>query len=289
MAFSLGASVVAHLVVGVVWSWMMAHAGASAGGLELDQVKTEKPRTRLGIERSDAITITWIGVEEPTPHMAPRSTLDQALQSVGLTGGAAPGRVTPAPAPEERDESRSEATPSKPWRLRLSDMSINVPADRIQNLLEQLVEAGAAAAEVAGGEVSVEGPGGPELPSEPKNADREADAVSRRKPIEVRPGSPAAAEGLRIKTVRPNWTLLLRTSVRAANPVVEITFDPTGKVRLAQFEDRDGRRLNTGNRDVDDVLMNAIYLWTATGEAIDALNAADPAAGVTISMRIILR
>jgi hypothetical protein len=289
MAFSLAASLLLHVAVGVVWSWMVQRAGESSIEIDLNEAKIEKARTRLGIERSDAVTITWIGVEEPTPHEAPKSETEQALQSLGTTGGAAPGRTTASPAPEEREQTAPDATPTKPWRLRLSDVSIEMPVERLKDLFEQLVEAGATAAERAGGETSVEGPGGPEVPSEPKNADREADAVSRRKPINVRPGSPVAAEGLKIKTVRPNWTLLLRTSARPANPLVAITFNPEGKVRLAEFETKDGQRMTTGNQDVDAVLLNAIYLWTATGEAIDELDPSDPESGVTISMWIILR
>jgi len=141
----------------------------------------------------------------------------------------------------------------------------------------------------AGGETSAPGPGGPEQESAEQNSDREADPVARRRPLDVKPGQPLAAEGLEVKTTRPNWTLLMRASLRPRNPLVDITFGPDGTVRLVEFVRADGRVHSTGARDVDEVLKNAMYAWTAKGAAIDALDPADPEAGVTFRLRVILR
>ena len=56
-----------------------------------------------------------------------------------------------------------------------------------------------------------------------------------------------------------------------------------------QFVVEDKRVQSTGSRDVDEVLVNAMYAWTATGEAIDELDPADPEAGVTITLKILMR
>jgi len=74
-------SVLTHLVA----------AGALAGlfgGLTGERApETAGPpppdRIPLGIERSSATTITWIGFEEPAPQQARRSTVEQAAQRLG--------------------------------------------------------------------------------------------------------------------------------------------------------------------------------------------------------------
>lgn len=114
--------------------------------------------------------------------------------------------------------------------------------------------------------------------------DREADASAVVDSIEVVPGKPAAANGLRIQTSRPQWSMATKLTARPRNPTVRITFGPTGRVVKAEFE----KGKSTGYTDVDQPLLNAMYRWTARGEAIDKLNPANPRAGVTISVNILL-
>lgn len=114
--------------------------------------------------------------------------------------------------------------------------------------------------------------------------DREADASAVIDSIDVVPGKPAAAKGLRIQTSRPQWSMATKLTARPRNPVIRITFGPTGRVVKAEFE----KGKNTGYPDVDQPLLNAIYRWTARGEAIDKLNPTNPRAGVTITVNILL-
>ncbi|MBU6412381.1 MAG: hypothetical protein KGS45_02820 [Planctomycetes bacterium] len=114
--------------------------------------------------------------------------------------------------------------------------------------------------------------------------DREADASAVIDSIDVVPGKPAAAKGLRIQTSRPQWSMATKLTARPRNPVIRITFGPTGRVVTAEFE----KGKSTGYPDVDQPLLNAIYRWTARGETIDKLNPANPRAGVTITVNILL-
>jgi hypothetical protein len=114
--------------------------------------------------------------------------------------------------------------------------------------------------------------------------DREADASAVIDSVEVVPGKPAAAKGLRIQTSRPQWSMATKLTARPRNPTVRITFGPTGRVAKAEFVT--GK--SSGYVDVDQPLLNAVYRWTARGEAIDKLNPANPKSGVTITVNILL-
>jgi len=116
-------------------------------------------------------------------------------------------------------------------------------------------------------------------------SDRESDAASRKGPIEVRPGKPAAGQGLEIQTVRPQWSITTRLTAAPRNPMVRIVFGADGRVKAARF--LVGQ--DTGTPDIDGPLLDAIYRWTARGKAIDDLPKKDPKAGVPLIMRIVLR
>lgn len=114
--------------------------------------------------------------------------------------------------------------------------------------------------------------------------DREADASAIIDSIDVVPGRPAAAKGLRIQTSRPQWSMATKLTARPRNPAIRIVFGPTGRVTKADFV----LGKSTGYPDVDQPLLNAIYRWTARGEAIDKLNPADSRSGVSVTVNIIL-
>src|SRR5258708_7764088 len=60
----------------------------------LEQPKDKKPPTvKLGIARSDAATMTWLGYEKPTEHQAMRGKTEQsemARAAPGPVGAATP-------------------------------------------------------------------------------------------------------------------------------------------------------------------------------------------------------
>ena len=121
-------------------------------------------------------------------------------------------------------------------------------------------------------------------------SDREADAL-RRNALEYEVDGlnrPISGKGLEIKTVRPEWPVLVRQSYNPRNPVVVIRFGPDGKVKKAEFlRERDGAK-GSGYEPVDGPIIDAVYRWTARGKPIDSLDKSDPDAEVLVSIRIIL-
>ncbi|MDX2146913.1 MAG: hypothetical protein SFZ23_05275 [Planctomycetota bacterium] len=120
-----------------------------------------------------------------------------------------------------------------------------------------------------------------------EQSDADSDATALQETVEVRPGRVAAAKGLKITTVRPRWSITTMATARPKNPEVVITFGRTGRVLKAEFFE--GK--TTGEPDVDGPLLNAIYQWTATGEALRKLpldQDSAPKRGVKLKMRILL-
>lgn len=133
--------------------------------------------------------------------------------------------------------------------------------------------------------------GGPSVSSAPGStgerpgemSPKEADAASTTPTIDIRPGRPAAAQGLDITTKRPNFTRLTRVTAYPQNPLLKVTFNRNGivsKVVLAE---------SSGISDVDGPVVNAVYQWTAKGKILAEISAADPTGGITVSVRILLR
>ena len=106
-------------------------------------------------------------------------------------------------------------------------------------------------------------------PGEPgETADKEAEASSM---VDVpeslwRKGKPLAAQGLDIKTRRPNIPLVTWLSLRpCCSPVVEIDFLSNGKPRQASLLS------SSGDRDLDEYIKDALYRWRASGEPLKSL------------------
>jgi hypothetical protein len=97
-------------------------------------------------------------------------------------------------------------------------------------------------------------------------------------------GGPQAAKGLEIRPVRPHYSTVTRLTAAPRNAVVRVVFGKDGTVIKAEFVDGH----TTGYADVDQPLLNAIYEWTATGEALDKLSNTNPRAGVSITFNIIM-
>ena len=130
------------------------------------------------------------------------------------------------------------------------------------------------------GENSPPGEGG-QNPGE--KSPSEASATALTDPVEIRPGRVAAAQGLQITTVRPDFDMATMALSRPRSPTLVIEFGNDGRVRRARF--LPGR--TTGVRSIDQPLLDAVYRWTARGEALEHL--ADEDETVSITMRIILR
>jgi hypothetical protein len=101
-----------------------------------------------------------------------------------------------------------------------------------------------------------------------------------------RNGRPIAAKGMSIKTRRPRFTTLTMVTVRPNNPIVEIEFAKDGRPKRYEFvREPSGRIRNSGARDIDGPILDAIAGWRASGGPLDNLREGDT---VTIRMRLVL-
>lgn len=114
-------------------------------------------------------------------------------------------------------------------------------------------------------------------------SDKQADPTALEATIDIRPGRPAAAQGLEITTRRPQFTRLTRVTVYPKNPLLKVTIDRRGRVAKVEILE------SSGADDVDLPVINAVYQWTAKGKALDDLAADNPEAGITVKIRILLR
>ncbi len=279
-----------------------------------------KPRPSiLGIEKSQAITMTWVGFETPTEHKAEKSEIEQAALSPEQ------GQITPTPpATSQEQKSAQTSTDShqadkpQPHEIKpqaepsVITTSLHQPAPdaisvqrALRTRLRPLIAVNPEnSSQSSSAKSASEQSTTPQRASEGQSADttqtpisggaarqdpgvkskKESIATALKKAIKVEPGKPVAAQGLDITTVRPRWSDTTRVLASPRNPVVSITFGKNGLVSNAEFMPG----LDAGGRNLNEPLLNAIYRWKAKGKALDKLAANDPDAGVTLIMRIIL-
>jgi hypothetical protein len=302
----------------VRWSEMLATVGLAQ---KPPAVADERPKptaaerpgppvVRLGLEKSQAATLTWVGFEQATEHQAEQSVTEQSAFTTSPPSPSSAPALRPAPPPPapavlatpsprpEPDPSPAEAERRLAEQIRslsgqLADAQRALER-RLSGLAEALPTARSAAATGAPERESQPSPQQPQtqptaapqtgLPG--TESDKESIATSVKKAPTVRPGQVMAGQGLEIKTRVPRWTTTTMLTHQPRNPTVRIVFGRDGAVRQAEFV-RDGAIIyNTGSEDVDQPLLNAIYGWTAKGQAIRDLKPEDP--GVSILITIIL-
>lgn len=276
-ALAVPASMAVHVLIA---------AALLRGGVDPNRLAEAAEKTspleipiKLGIEKSQAVTPNWLGFETPTPHVALPTPVNQS-------------ELTRAQGSQRDNLARA--------------LSAQVQATATQAMAEaravldafraQLLQAQAEAQAATQAEPATEAPPQPTpqpavepTPAQDDQQDgspgiqdtRVSPAVSL--PTDVRRnelGKVVATEGLRINTTRLHLTDLQRSMGRPPSPLVEIFFDHTGRVFRARIPDGRG----SGRSDIDQALLNAIYEWTAEGEAIDALEERDPP--LLVRMRI---
>lgn len=101
-------------------------------------------------------------------------------------------------------------------------------------------------------------------------SDRESEAFSK-KVIDapMRDGRVQAGKGLNIRTRRADFTNTTLLTAPPRDTMVRISFQKNGIVKRAEFINGSA----TGNPNVDDPLMNAIYRWQAAGKDLSSLGA----------------
>lgn len=309
------------LVSVVIHAGAALYAGSCAWGArqetpgDLDDSRVTHPEdVRPGIERSDAMVISWIGFDEPTPHSATPSDYDQpALTLDPGSPSATPIVESPAPGPEVaatpaptahdleramrvigarveqsaaviadggrhlRDSARESVAPLRELLARL----MRTPTSPVSSTAQvDPAEPRPAATPAERTQSPADGGKGEQgAPS-----DRESAPVSiANVPIQMRElGNPLAAAGLDIKTIRPRFTHYTQLTVRPNNPLIRVEFDRGGRVVKAELLE------SSGHRDVDNPILDAVYRWTAAGKPLETLGAAGSPATIPIEFRIVL-
>ncbi len=242
-----------------------------------------------GREQPDAATIPREGEDHATGERASQAKRGASGEKV------VPDLSLPGPAPEEigvRD-GVMRIDPTLPVRDEIErprkvELAKSVPAVPQSDAKNAPTNAAASPTNATGATTpSANGarsnpPSGASGQHPGEKSPKEADASSTTPTVEIRPGMPAAAQGLDITTKRPNFTRLTRVTAYPANPLLKVTFNRNGIVSKVVIVE------SSGAQDVDDPVVNAVYQWTARGKILTELAGADPNTGITVSVRILL-
>lgn len=285
-AIALPASVGCHALVAV----LLLRGGVDPGKMAeaAERMPPLEIPVKLGIEKSDAVTPSWLGFETPTPHVAAPSTTEQSplTRAEGSQRDnfartmAASLQASTAQALAEartlldvfRDRLAQSQAEARQRREAQAQEQTEAPAQPAEEPTPETVPAEPTPAQDDQGEGS---PGIQDTRSAPPSSE----------PTDLRRlelGRVVSAQGLRINTTRMHLTSLQRAYRPSQSPLVEIFFDHEGKVSQARVPPGRG----SGRSDIDQALINAIYEWTAQGEPIDQLQEGD--APLLIRMRILM-
>ena len=247
-----------------------ASSAASASATEPSLAPPPPVRSSVATPRLDV----------PSPAIAQReaSPETEILSAAEGRAGERPSEVRPTPEAPEAAEREA----------RLDPLEVELPKVELPKVEPAEVEQAEAEADATEQEATTPADGGAAdedgLPS-----DREATPASDEEPISVEPGKPAAAEGVEIRTVRPEFSATARvffSRYGRREAVVEIAFGPDGRVKSAEFARDEGRSLRTGVPEIDRSLLDAVYRWRASGERLDELGDSER---LELVMRVVLR
>jgi len=283
-----------RLLVGGLVS-LAAHAGALAVVVGVDGAHAPRrastpadrapPEERPGIDRSKAMTINWIGFEEPTEHRAPRAATEQPLLVRGPAPTPMPRSAAPAgeAGPPATDAGPAVATPTPRAPDGVLEAAARV-ADAVRDAARRLAGVVRAPTPVDPRPAADLAPLAPSIAVATPGGSAEASPTGLTDPIVIEPGEPAAVEGLTIRTVAPRFSTVTRLTARPHNPLIDITFETTGKVVQADIVQ------SSGYANVDRPVLDAVYQWRATGRRLTEIRAQrGPDARVTLRFRIVLR
>lgn len=256
-----------------------------------DEPSEVRLEIRVGIDRSVVTTLTWLGFEIPTPHEADLSRVEQAAFTMAsATSGRTVERVVPpmpvkmgllgetsqasslaeiatAPPPQAESERGVPAleVPSVPVEImrEVEEVSVALPAGEAVRASPTMSSASRAYAAASG---AGEGAEGPAANRAGVSTDRESPATSLKRPLRVRPGQPAAAEGLKIRTrIPPTFSIPTTILSQGRRAVYRVSFGGDGQVKKVEVA------RSSGDRNVDEPGRTALYSWTAEGEVLASL------------------
>ena len=277
-----------------------------------EQEPDQDDEVHLGIDARTPSSFTWIGYEEYQEHLAVLAEVEQAANSPAAPAELSdPLNAEPPEPPElpelpEQDQSQPEiearaaaaqlsklleilelaASPTKST----NDQADTPNTDRtgLQRALASLDELLAKAMEKAREETEVvaTNPPAPKpnpqaTPTSGNASEMESDPTSKLEvPLaDIKLGKPIAGHGLQIKPRRPSFTTLTMLTAAPGNPLVEIRFPHSGRPVLAKILE------SSGDRRVDEAILNSLYRWRAQGEQLEALGEGQ---SIPIRLRIML-
>ncbi len=280
-----------------------------------EQEPDQDDEVRLGIDARTPSSFTWIGYEEYQEHLAVLAEAEQAANSPAAPAQLSdplnaeppePPELSELPEPPEQNQSQPEID-ARAAAAQLSKLleilelaasptkSTNDQADTpntdltgLQRALALLDELLAKAMEKAREETEVVAinppapkPNPQATPTSGNASQMESDPTSKLEvPLaDIKLGKPIAGHGLQIKPRRPSFTTLTMLTAAPGNPLVEIRFPRSGRPVLAQILE------SSGDRRVDEAILNSLYRWRAQGKQLEALGEGQ---SIPIRLRIVL-
>lgn len=275
----------------------------------------------LGLDESNASTMTWIGYEDYQEHMAAVAEVEQAAFQTEPTGSeAAPASPTDAPTETPRDESAEQTPPQDPnespptpdpstspdpfeeleaWfdapegegpdmgeptDPNARSQAIEDIIERLQEMMENPVET--QQPEQAAKPEQQPAPQQAQPPAQPAGkpgaqSDQESDATS----VEV------TLEQMTLGRPLAAQGLQIKPRKPEFTTLTLLTAVPANPLAELRFR-RDGKparvRLLEGSGDprIDEAVLNSLYRWRAAGKRLRELGARDT---IPIQIRIMLR
>ncbi|MBC8523407.1 hypothetical protein H8D29_05720 [PVC group bacterium] len=232
----------------------------------LETPPLEQPEIVLGIESSQASTLTWIGYDQYCKHLARLAEVEQAAMRIE--------KVSPqTPQKEATQKSKEQVLQTIFDDLSITTAPITIVGEKLLEALRNL-------------RISI---ASPTLPSAVKpthapqkvvkkkplrdaeSSDLEADATSI---LEVprdnwKTGRPLAAEGIILRPRRPSFTAHQIVSNAPSGLKAVLVIDNRGRPIAVEVVS------GTGSSSIDRSLIASLYRWRAAGEKIDALATGD--------------
>ena len=308
-------SILAH--VGAVIVVITIINDASAESSDAREIHHEDPppappppeqEISLGIEESKASTMTFIGYEDYEKHLARLSEVEQAAMREQVAGGAPPASPTPTQSKPETPPETSSQPKQQPEAASPPPRPVSTPAPEAPKSSQEPESSKTSEATPTPDpkpeptpEPKPETPPTPESPPTPEPkptppappappappepgtpADKDSDASSV---VDVpqnlwRQGKPLAAQGLDLKTKRPNIPTVTWLTMRPSfHPVVEIQFMNNGIPASAKV------LKSSGDVELDGYINDSLYRWRASGKRLKELQGEET---VTIRLKLLL-
>jgi len=276
----------------------------------------EEQKVQLGINQDTPSSFTWIGYKEYEEHLAALSEFDQAAMTLEQSGNPQTLSVDSTELIQEIQAEQFEIVKQELAKLlerfkietippnaksgnnpdvpQVSEPGLRSALNKLNEWLKKASETAKSKptrepsetteqATVAAKEADAGNPGKPTEtpPDEGDPSDMESDATSTIDvPFDkIKLGKPLASHGLELKPRRPDFTLLELMSAQPRNPLIEINFPSTGIPKSAQLIE------STGNKNIDDAILNSLYGWRAKGKRLAELGENET---VKVRIRILL-